>query len=254
MSGVAKTMFWGFVIAGFATYAYMVSPPVSVQDIYFQVSESVTQVRGPSGSGSAFLVKAKSGRSVLITNGHVCRLALNGRLDIMVGEVNGTPVNAHVKVLAESATHDLCALEDMKGSYLTPLEIGLDLDIYDRVFVAGYPLVPLLSVSEGNISGFGPFSIPMPYLDEETCVGSKYRWEQVPIEEISDDLLIMTERICTLYGRAMYTSAIGDFGSSGGPVLNESGKVVGVTFAVRGNSSMVMAVPLSELRVFLESL
>lgn len=257
MGRVAKTMFWGLIITGLAAYAYMVSPPVSVQDIYFKVSESVTQIHGYGGSGSAFLVKTKSGKKVLVTNEHVCRLATNGKLDITVGAINGVPVNAHVKIIAESSTHDLCALEDMADSYLVPLELGGEVGAYDRVFVVGFPLMPLMTVTDGNVSGFGPFSIPMPDLDEETCVGSKYRWVQAAVDEITDDTeapLVMSERVCALYGTAMYTTAVGDFGNSGGPTLDESGRVVGVAFAVRGNSSMVMVVPLSELVAFLESL
>jgi hypothetical protein len=175
-------------------------------------------------SGSAFCVD-KSG--LFITNAHVVlgagkeatvRLVLDIGLDSQRG--------LEAKVLRHDDRMDLALLEaDVAAdSGLTALDLGRDADLkeLDRVITFGYPF--------GHAAAVGRARYP--------------------------DITVLSSRITSLRksgGRLQTVQFDNQLnpGNSGGPVLDGSGKVIGVAVATVRASALNMAIPIGKLADFL---
>lgn len=236
----------GFFIAN-ATFEWRYGP--QQDDVYAVASESVVRVVAPNlGEGTAFSMKAPSGEKYLITNAHVCeQLALaNSYAAIPVG--NGE-FKVPVKIKAISDKYDLCALK-LQTDFMKPLEVEDDYYANQRIFVAGFPMVPFLSVSEGRVGGVMDFQLPYNR-SAESCVGPKFKVDKMPIMTPQGLDIVDT---CFVVGQVLTTTASSDLGNSGSPVLNEQMKVIGVVMMSSGLSAHAGAVPARFLIEFLSNL
>ncbi len=169
------------------------------------------QARGGFGSGFV-VVRRKAGKryAFIITNRHV----IEDAQDAEVGFSNGTTF-AHCPVVFIHPTADLAVIALPEGA---PFAFGFDVASatpHDRetVVATGYPALdgrPSFQTTEGKVSNAA--------YDETAADGHH-------------SMLIQ------------HTAAI-DPGSSGGPLTNEAGKLVGINVAVvRGRQSVNFAVP-----------
>ncbi len=128
------------------------------------------------------------------------------------------------KVLRRDVDANLALVQADGGSGFTPLELGPDSDLRElkEVVVFGYPFGNMLAVRRGSYP----------------------------------DVSLLPNRISSLAKAKGSLDAIGletriNPGNSGGPVLDASGKVVGVAVATVRTSALNMAIPVGKLADFL---
>jgi S1-C subfamily serine protease len=174
-------------------------------------------------SGSGFCID-RSG--LFITNAHVVDRATDGRgqvwLVVDIGRKSKRRLRS--KVLKTDFAFDLALLQVDGGVDLTPLEVGTE-----DALIETMPIITL---------GF-PF-------------GTMLKAEGDAYPEIT----IISSRITSLRRseeRLRYIQFDGQLnpGNSGGPVLDEAGRVVGVAVATVQGSAINMAVPVGRLSEFL---
>ncbi|MGO9601598.1 MAG: S1C family serine protease [Isosphaeraceae bacterium] len=177
-----------------------------------------------SASGSAFCVDASG---LFITNAHVVAKAFDGQGQVrLVLEIGlKTQRVRHAKVLRSDDILDLALLK-VDDTALTPLELGKDdtLIVTAPVMTFGFPF------------GHGP----------------TVRNEAYP------DISVVPSHITSLRrdkGRLEGVQFDGQLnpGNSGGPVVDESGRVIGVAVATIQGAAMNLAIPVGRLSEFLKA-
>jgi S1-C subfamily serine protease len=176
--------------------------------------------------GTGWFFKAQSGKVVIITNKHVCKLASPSG-ELLVFE-EGSKIPTHVNVVSVDPKHDLCAITAPKR-----IRDGLSLssgeEVGNTVYVVGHPNLRPLVVTKGEL------------IDKEyySAVGSHvYAIGEEPLPSsctgkiVERDLVIAKIKYCIEYDLSYRISAISYRGSSGSPVVNKWGNVIGVLFAV----------------------
>ncbi len=200
-------------------------PRKSLAPLVDSVGPSVVSIRasgrgrgffssGTEGSGSGF-VYASDG--IIVTNHHV----VEGANRIQVRMHDGTRYDA--TVLGSDAATDLAVLELEGARDLPALELGnsADLRVGDWVVAIGNPMGLDHSASVGILSGRGRGSLGL-YADS--------------------------------YLDFLQTDADIAPGSSGGPLFDLRGAVVGITTAVGANSRPGFAIPASQAQPVIEQL
>ena len=211
---------------------YIIGDNASLAPLYAEVKNSVVVIRGitvqydifnrayySQVQGSGFVYDS-NGQMVVITNYHVVQDVLN----ITVTFINGDSYEA--TVLGSDPYADLAVLStDAPQSEYQPLEIvsSSNLEVGDPVVAVGGPYGLAGSMTTGVVSALGRT------ITDET---SSY-----PIANV------------------IQTSAPINPGSSGGPLLNYAGQVVGVTTAIVSDSQgLGFAIPSSAILREIESL
>ena len=211
---------------------YIIGDNASLAPLYAEVKNSVVVIRGitvqydifnrayySQVQGSGFVYDS-NGQMVVITNYHVVQDVLN----ITVTFINGDSYEA--TVLGSDPYADLAVLStDAPQSEYQPLEIvsSSNLEVGDPVVAVGGPYGLAGSMTTGVVSALGRT------ITDET---SSY-----PIANV------------------IQTSAPINPGSSGGPLLNYAGQVVGVTTAIVSDSQgLGFAIPSSVILREIESL
>lgn len=183
-------------------------------------------------TGTAFSVRW-NGKSYLVTNWHVCRSF--SETDA-ANEASGTTVKA--QVLKAVPTEDLCILTSPSFG---GLEVGASVVVGADVYTAGYPSGHKnIQVVSGQTTQLVSFWIDFFQFDRSCPAGFRQG--------------ISTERgqpvrTCELYMTTMDTTLKGDHGSSGSPVVDGNGKLVGVVNerVVQGDKVLLSYLPVENL-------
>lgn len=198
-----------------------------------KVTPSTVTIRASSGNSkeiaSGFAID-DDGR--IITNNHVISDAVpNGQIQVKLG--NGRKTKA--KVLGHSRGYDLAVLQAKKhdGLHSAPLGTSSDTKVGEPVTAIGSPLGLGGTVTRGIVSA----------IDRPVAVGTGNAAEKKQA-----------------YLNAVQTDASINPGNSGGPLVNSSGKVVGVNSAILtgpgrqsdqssgGNIGLGFAIPIDQAK------
>lgn len=187
------------------------------------------------GGGTGFAMKGASGESYIVTNDHVCEISKD-KTTMLVIDDEGNALRRNI--LYRSEYSDLCLLEGIPG--VEGLKLGSRPSIGQIVAVVGHPALRPVTLSRGEIIGtqdisiiaalIGEKSVPMtifgfPIYTKEECSLAKQKI--VTVETMFGPLAI-----CVNITKGAYLSnALIQGGSSGSPVVNFWGNVIGVAFA-----------------------
>lgn len=205
------------------------------RDVLSSTKDSVVMVghAGRWGGGTGFVVEAPSGRKFLVTNNHVCA----GDGDVLItGSSLERPLPA--RVIERLPHFDLCLVE--APANLPALKVGRESRVGDMALVVGHPYLRTLTLT------FGPVrqkSVSADFIIEsDKCDGIGQSHKEV-------DTFIGPMTLCFQSIPADEILAASLPGNSGSPVLNLSGEVVGVVFAIDGAGTYI--VPLANLQLLL---
>lgn len=180
-----------------------------------------------------------SGKTAIMTNRHVCQESLDGY--VFTANKMNTDRN-RVKIIKISNESDLCLLES--ESNLNGLKLADTANIGDLVVTAGHPAGLPLMLSKGEIVGL----IEEPIADTSMAANKNCNKQGLnPIKIIKNGNLI---DVCMHYELTLLTTCEIVGGSSGSPLVNIYGNVVGVINA-SGENNWGYAVPLSLVERFI---
>lgn len=204
-------------------------------------------LRNSTGAGaSGFLIKGKSGKYHIMTNGHVCGLQENGKL-LATYRGNTYVVNVESKY----PYNDLCSVS-APSTTNSALTVARSREYGESAYSIGHPLLEPLSVAVGELSGGVIISIVTGYnIPKEQCSGPTY--------EIVTDLGPMAaffgiKSACVRHLEADASTISIQPGNSGSPIVNIYGHVIAVAFAANESGTRSYTVPLSNLKKFMEGL
>ena len=174
---------------------------LSASDVYDQIAPSLVIVRArgsdpdePANLGAGVII---NDRGQVLTANHV----LDGAITLELGFSDGSTTTAEID--SENPDLDMAVLNPLGGGLRVPVVLGNSrtLAVGDQVYAVGNPLGLVASISSGVISGLER-DIPMPGEDEL----------------VFEDLI-------------QFDAAVNQ-GSSGGPLLNAEGQVIGIVTAL----------------------
>jgi S1-C subfamily serine protease len=197
----------------------------------------------PNRGGTGFYVQAPSGKVFTLTNGHVCGLAVDGKVYAR-GEED-TYVQEVIEIYKE---HDLCILT--APSHVSGIKIASSVRESEDIFVIGHPLLEPKTLVRGEISGVLMTNVLVNVNGK--CDGDTYR-KVLPESEDLSAIIEGVEYYCVRSLNSNVISANILPGNSGSPVLNAYGHLVGVVFAGRNDGpGRGYIVPLEDIKKFLE--
>jgi putative serine protease PepD len=223
------------------------APSGSVEKVAAAVLPSVVKINvaGSSGSGSGSGIILSADGNIL-TNNHVVSVAGNGG-SITVNLNDGTTAKA--KVVGTDPVTDMAVIKAEDVSGLTPATIGKssDLRVGQSVVAIGSPYGLNSTVTTGIVSALNrPVSVSA---QQEQVPQFPGFGEQLPQQQQGQDL-------STTYP-AIQTDAAINPGNSGGPLVDLSGRVVGVNSSIRtsngassdsgGSIGLGFAIPIDEV-------
>ncbi|MFB9904598.1 S1C family serine protease [Allokutzneria oryzae] len=176
------------------------APAGSVESVAQKVLPSVVQLQTESGSGSGVVL---SSDGMILTNNHVVQDAADGgRIQILFKDGKTAPA----KIVGLDPTSDLAVVKAEGVSGLTPVELGrsANLRVGQQVVAIGAPFGLSNTVTSGIVSAL-----------------------QRPVRTGSDS------RDQTTVMDAVQTDAAINPGNSGGPLVDMSGKVIGINSAIK---------------------
>ena len=190
-------------------------------------------------NGSGSVVVGKSGRLYILTNWHVC-LGAQWKHQIIAFYPNGETIQG--MVVKVSPTKDLCAAvlkEDRPGLKMAPR-----LQPYQDIWTRGYP-EHILAETHGNVGGTVQWSAGFPIQEIGECPEG-YGKDRDYEGRVQGCTYTFTSQLSTLYARP---------GSSGSPVVDSEGRLVGVvsSWHSRGDYEAGM-VTFRDVKSFLDGL
>jgi S1-C subfamily serine protease len=222
-------------------------------ELFAKVAPSVVVVRTSVGHGTGFVIDPAG---FIVTNHHVIQQGLRHEASgsyamVNLGhlETDGTMTLEQMErrafVYKIDVGRDLALLKIEGASALPALQLA---DMPPRpgmsITIVGHPAAGMLwSIRPGQVASVGR----MP--------GDMVDYVVAQLAASGDDKAAVTAQINAFpQRRILLTSAPVNPGDSGGPVVDDSGKVVGVTFAVPADpalSKVSYHIHLDELRAFL---
>lgn len=193
-----------------------------------------------NSGGTGFYVKGASGKTYIMTNGHVCRLKESGTILSNDGENIDT-----VEVIAEYENNDLCILTAPERA--SAISLASSVRNTENIYVMGHPLLEPKTLTKGQLAGGMTIDV-LQGIDMPNCKGKTYR--EVPLEGLLR-FFYGGSFACVRTTTAHIITANILPGNSGSPVLNTYGHVVGVVYAGQQGSGRGFIVPLEEVKDFL---
>lgn len=243
---LAKLKFILTILTGVALYSIF-NADLRERYIINHVKDKVVYVLDPrtlrSGS-TGFFVKAKSGKTVIMTNEHVCHLGKDGQVSLKINDEDFRFYSA--KIIEESATSDLCIIES--PFQIDGLTVASGVSQWEKIFVVGHPSLENLTLTEGQVTSFELIQLVLEVNTEKTACekrGGNF------IQDV--DAIFGEENFCIKKVFSARTTANVFPGNSGSPVVNKFGNVVGVLFAGNDTSHFGYFVPTIDVRKMLEA-
>jgi hypothetical protein len=211
----------------------------SMEKSVFQVSPQ----KEPETVGTAFTVKAPSGKVYTLTNRHICDDSKDGYLYFFNSDEK---LVGKRKILEKYNKHDLCLLEAMKDS--PPITVADKVHI-EHIAVVGHPLGYPLTAVIGDLVGTRDIQIEDSGTSPDDC-------EKLPNRKLHmDPMRLMFEqdpRVCVFSAPAYATTVINGPGGSGSPAINQDEELIGVMFAYSSEVAWGKLVPLDFVKDFLK--
>lgn len=238
---LCRSFGWGLI----KTYAVAIVIIIAVTLLTFkdadagEPSAKLKEATAHLMNGSGFVIKAPSGKTYLTTNGHVC---LQGSWQ---GNLEGSLESGRVlrgKIVKRSMVADLCAAY-LGERDLAPLSLAPDLKPRQQVYTRGYPF-GVLSQSAGQYVGIMKWSYMFPIEQIGECT-KPFKKEYGGTETVVGCVLNYTDNLTNLYARP---------GSSGSPVVNEQGDLVGVMSSWDSGRDAGGMVRLEDVKEFFKGL
>jgi len=232
-----KGLVRGALLAG-AALLVLESPQIHHNYIINKVGPSVvmiTNVDANSG-GTGFAVKAPSGKDYILTNAHIC-VGVQRPLIVTFKDNRKVPL----RIVEVSKDTDLCLIEPVGN--LEGLSLADSLEIGQNIAIVGHPALMDITLAKGELIQKMDIAIPVP---ESLCETSKEIGG--PFVEVDNPFFP-----CVGFIKGVgQTNAVIIGGSSGSPVINFFGNLVGVAFAGRGDTNWALIIPLSHVEQFLK--
>ena len=177
------------------------------------------------GSGTGFIVSADG---KLVTNRHVAKLGPR-----LVAKAPGGRQYHILGALAEDSDQDLVVLQ-VEDCDLPPVPLGSSSDVREGtpVVMIGNPLEMESTVQQGTVAGYHQFLGARRWLEISGAVSSRHAIDQQII-----------------HGQGLQVVTTVAPGSSGSPVLDTNGNVLGVVTAIyRSNDVLALAIPVETVK------
>lgn len=237
------------LLSGLALTATSVLVTIKAPDLHHkylrnEAGPASVMLLGKRGGGSGFHVEAPSGKTYILTNAHVCGLAVNGKIKVVSAAKNITTTR---KVIQVYDSHDLCLVEPIDG--IDGLEVANNSDVSDTIYVAGNPRLVPFSINKGEVIGRRIIEIlDAVNITREECDGRYIQLDGFAAMIYGFDSVCLKER------DSIEANVISYPGNSGSAVVNGYGNVVAVLFA--GDNDMptdAYLVPLDFIQDFLRN-
>jgi S1-C subfamily serine protease len=217
------------------------------------------------GGGTGFHVTAQSGKTVVISNRHVCMAGKNQ--GFMYGSVRGKTKYHKLKIVELYSNADLCVLEPIKG--VKPLKLGSEPTEGQSVWAVGHPNLQPRTVTKGEVQGFEwmMFAVgAIGYNDfsEEDCKYANRFLTAISKEKLGLKVILnrtnknmFTQEssnskgdvvLCVERNLSMITTVNIYKGNSGSPVVDDFGNVVSVMFATNNDQMWGQAITHYDLK------
>ncbi len=175
-----------------------------------------------------------------------------GRNDILTVRFPGTRTDFNATLIRTSPDSDLAEIKVEAGAALSSLDLAEDgaVEAGEKVVLLGYPNVSqesygLQETNAGGMNRVRSFYIPEPTVTQGIV-------SKLPATKKKDSEGIV--KIKDTFGEMYQLDIFAGPGSSGGPVLNSSGKVIGLLAMGRTDAEHVsFAVPVSGVRELLQA-
>lgn len=190
-----------------------------------KVTVKLMNTKETSG-GSGVIYKSFKNYSIVLTNAHVCKIAVNG------GIVQSSSGTYPIFAIKTHDHHDICEVLILANlQYNT--KFAKNLFTYEKTITSGHPFLLPLTIKEGNYSSKMNIWITS-YREECKIIKNKKECEFIAVSKN--------------YMSYYFTNLIAP-GNSGSPVFNEKGEIVSLIFAGLGRSiSFGWGVPLDALK------
>jgi S1-C subfamily serine protease len=221
--------------------------------------------------GTGFYVKASSGKTYIVTNRHVCRNVSEHKEYMYVSSKNDS-VTHKVKIVERYDSSDLCLLEAVPG--IEGLTVGEMPEIDQHVAVIGHPNLQPKTFTDGDVVGMDTSQIAIGIIGQEgmqteDCKFKDNRMLKIPTKNLLEDSsrnnklkfldtskLLSSDApkevtVCFATNFVMITTALIWHGSSGSPVVDFYGRVVGVMYAIGEDKMWGRVITVADLKALL---
>jgi len=242
------------------------APEIHSFIIRSKVGNKTYRIRGGfnTGGGTGFAVKAKSGTTYIISNAHVCSVSPDG-YHVLVSNDEGKHIWRRIIKISDKS--DLCLIQGIPG--VEGLSLGSKPAIGQIVAAVGHPSLMPITLSRGEIIAPRDVRIlkgiiidpndpndqivslwipPIYTISPKECMQPK---NEIVKDKMNWFFVVLEVKICLDVTRGAYhTNILIQPGSSGSPVVNFWGNVVGVMFAA-DRYNWGIAVSHKDLKEFL---